>query len=185
ERTAPGIVFGRVAYLAPEQARGEQADARTDIYSTGVILWELITGTPVIEPGTETTKGLEMARRPRIPLPSERVPGAPAGIDAVTMRALNVDRSGRYASADEFCQALSEQLARFQPATDSFRVASFLRQLFGDEIEREAAERERLLREELPRLRSQSSSVRLNLSPQKEPPPDTLTLPPDRSGRMS
>src|SRR5205809_6734660 len=44
EHTAPGIVFGRAAYLAPEQARGEVADARSDIYALGVVIWELLTG---------------------------------------------------------------------------------------------------------------------------------------------
>ena len=64
ERTAPGIVYGRIAYLAPEQARGEQADARTDIFATGVILWELLTGRPLHDTGDDAVKNLDQARHP-------------------------------------------------------------------------------------------------------------------------
>ena len=44
EKTAPGIIFGKVSYMAPEQARGEPLDGRADIYAAGIILWELLTG---------------------------------------------------------------------------------------------------------------------------------------------
>ena len=49
EQTAPGVVFGRASYLAPEQARGEVADARTDVYSLGIVLWELLTGNQYLQ----------------------------------------------------------------------------------------------------------------------------------------
>ena len=49
ENTAPGVVFGRASYLSPEQARGEVADARTDIYSLGIVLWELVTGNQYLQ----------------------------------------------------------------------------------------------------------------------------------------
>ena len=60
EHTSPGVVFGRASYLAPEQARGEVADARTDIYSLGIVLWELLTGQQYlqlanVDPVTEIT----------------------------------------------------------------------------------------------------------------------------------
>ena len=159
ERTAPGIVYGRIAYLAPEQARGEQADARTDIFATGVILWELLTGRPLHDTGDDAVKNLDQARHPRVESPSHLTRGLPPSIDAVSLKALATDREQRYQTADDFRKAIADELARIAPGTDSSRVAAFLKDLFGDEIKREAAERERLLREELPKLRASRSGT--------------------------
>src|ERR1700754_1044428 len=57
EKTAPGIIYGKISYMSPEQARGEQIDGRTDLYASGIILWELLTGRQLF--------------------PSTRSPGAP------------------------------------------------------------------------------------------------------------
>jgi serine/threonine protein kinase len=158
EKTAPGIVYGRIAYLAPEQARGEQADARTDIFATGVILWELLTGRPLHDTGDDAVKNLDQARHPRIEAPSHLTRGLPPSIDAVSLKGLASEREQRYQTADDFRKAVADELARIAPGTDSSRVSAFLKDLFGDEIKREAAERERLLREELPKLRASRSS---------------------------
>ena len=168
ERTAPGIVYGRIAYLAPEQARGEQADARTDIFATGVILWELLTGRPLHDTGDDAVKNLDQARHPRIESPSHLTRGLPSSIDAVSLKALATDREQRYQTADDLRKAIADELARIAPGTDSSRVAAFLKDLFGDEVKREAAERERLLREELPKLRASRSGLE-RAQPQQPP----------------
>ncbi|HEX4459640.1 MAG TPA: serine/threonine-protein kinase, partial [Polyangia bacterium] len=155
ERTAPGIVYGRIAYLAPEQARGEQADARTDIFATGVILWELLTGRPLHDTGDDAVKNLDQARHPQIQAPSHLTRGLPSSVDAVSLKALATDRDSRYQTADELRKAIADELARIAPGTDSSRVSAFLKDLFGDEIKKEQAERERLLREDLPKVRAQ------------------------------
>ena len=51
EKTAPGIIYGKVSYMSPEQARGEQLDGRTDLYASGIILWELLTGRQLFPSG--------------------------------------------------------------------------------------------------------------------------------------
>jgi serine/threonine-protein kinase len=158
ERTAPGIVYGRVAYLAPEQARGEQADARTDIFSTGIILWELLTGRPLQSASDDAVKNLEKARHPQIDPPSTLTRGIPASLDQLVAKALAPQRDNRYRSADEFRQALAEELGRIAPGTDASRLGAFLHDLFEDDIRREHDENERLLREELPKLRREEAS---------------------------
>ena len=175
ERTAPGIVYGRVAYLAPEQARGEQADARTDIFATGIILWELLTGRPMHPTGDDAVKNLERARHPRIDPPSTLTRGIPASLDQVVAKALAADREKRYRTADELRQALAEELGRIAPGTDASRLSTFLQDLFSDDIKKEQDERERLLREELPKLREREegrarTSPALNSSPAPRTP---------------
>ena len=51
EKTAPGIIYGKVSYMSPEQARGEKLDGRTDLYAAGIILWELLTGRQLFPSG--------------------------------------------------------------------------------------------------------------------------------------
>ncbi|MEO6955057.1 MAG: serine/threonine-protein kinase, partial [Polyangia bacterium] len=159
EQTAPGIVYGRIAYLAPEQARGEQADKRTDVYAVGVILWELLTGRPLHETTDEAVKNLEMARHPRIEKPSNFARGITPSLDAVVLKALSATREDRYQTADELRRGLAEELARIAPTTDASRLSSWLSEQFEDVVKSEAIEHERLLREELPLLRLRSSAM--------------------------
>ena len=159
EKTAPGVVYGRYAYLAPEQARGEDADARTDLYALGIVLWELLCGTqlfPVTE--LDPVSAIAVVRSPKVVPPSKRSPVVSAALDAVVMKALAPRREERYGSADEMRRAVSEELGRIAPATDAERVEAFLRALYGETIEKEREERERLLREELPRWRHRPSA---------------------------
>ena len=94
EHTAPGVVFGRASYLAPEQARGEMADARTDVYSLGIVLWELLTGQPYLQlAGLDPVTSLSLVRNPNPQPPSSRAPWIGPELDAVVLRALAPDRA--------------------------------------------------------------------------------------------
>jgi serine/threonine protein kinase len=105
--TQAGTVTGTPGYMSPEQARGEALDGRSDLYSVGVILYEMVAGKIPFD--AETPIGLltrMLVDRP--PRPSVRSPHVhvPVALEALIMRALSVDRDGRPASAEAFREAL-------------------------------------------------------------------------------
>ncbi len=150
EHTAPGVVFGRAAYLAPEQARGEVADARSDIYSLGVVVWELLTGHQYLQlQNLDAATAMSLVRHPHTQPPSAKAAWVTPELDAVIMRALAPAREERYQSAEEMRQSLAHVIARLSPRADAERSAEFLRALCGDAVREEQEERERLLGESI------------------------------------
>lgn len=82
----PGILKGKYLYMSPEQARMEPIDARSDVFSLGVVVWELLAGRPLHRPEPLSTL-LEAVRHPVLALPSTLRPEVPARLDAVVARA--------------------------------------------------------------------------------------------------
>src|ERR1700712_3899995 len=94
-------IVGTAQYFSPEQARGESVDARTDLYSTGVVLFEMLTGkAPFYGENPVAVAYQHVNQIP--PAPSSINRAVPAALDAVTLRALSKDRFARYQSAAEF-----------------------------------------------------------------------------------
>ena len=126
--TMPGMVFGKVGYMAPEQATRRELDGRTDVYSCGVVLWELLTGRPLREAGLDTNAvaGFAAVRPSTL---SRRVDPA---LDDLVMNALAAAPQDRFADAAAFMRALSEWLGRNAPTTDQESLAEFMRGLFPD-----------------------------------------------------
>jgi serine/threonine protein kinase len=173
EHTQPGVVFGRAAYLAPEQARGEVADPVTDVYSLAVILWELLTGHQYLQiSGLDPAAALSLVRHPKPVPPSTRAPWVTPVLDGVLMRALAPERASRFASAEEFRLALSDAIAEAAPRTDAARVSELMHAIYGKVIAEEAAERERFLKEVLPTFRASTTPEPV---PIKTPPPLPLS----------
>lgn len=114
EITQTGSVLGTAQYLSPEQAQGLEVGAPSDLYSIGVILYEALTGRVPFDGDSAVAVALkQVSERPRPP--SELNPQVPPALDAVVLRALAKDPAERFASADEFLQALDE--AEADPTT--------------------------------------------------------------------
>jgi serine/threonine-protein kinase len=103
--TQVGSVLGTAAYLAPEQAHGEEATARSDLYSLGVVTYQLVSGKLPYEAGSLTELAL-MQQREAPPLLNEIVDGIPPQFAASVDRALNLDPADRYESAEKMRAAL-------------------------------------------------------------------------------
>ena len=110
-RTDRGTIKGKLAYLSPEQARGEEVDGRADLYGLGLILFEALTGERYLRAATEPEL-LRQAEQPDLRAPSELVDGLPVELDVVLARALDPDPARRYPGA----RLLEDALARVAPA---------------------------------------------------------------------
>ncbi len=104
--TRPGYVVGSLHYMSPEQVRGERVDARSDLYSVGVTLYEVLTGRRIFEGGTEydiMTGHLQQTPK----WPSDINPAIPYSLSVTLLKALAKDPAERFQSAKEFLNALN------------------------------------------------------------------------------
>jgi serine/threonine-protein kinase len=99
--TQTQAVIGTAQYLSPEQARGEQVDTRSDLYSAGCLLYELLTGRPPFTADSPVAVAYQHVREAPIP-PSRLVPGIPESVDRIVLHSLAKGRDERYQTAAEF-----------------------------------------------------------------------------------
>jgi serine/threonine-protein kinase len=108
--TQTANVIGTAQYLSPEQARGESVDARSDVYSTGCLLYELVTGVPPFQGDSPVAVAYQHVRENPV-LPSARNPQVPRAVDSIVMKALAKNPLNRYQSAGDMRQDLQRALA--------------------------------------------------------------------------
>jgi eukaryotic-like serine/threonine-protein kinase len=132
---------GKSAYMAPEHARGEEVDARSDLFAAGILLWELCAGRRLYQ-GDEVTR-YELAVKAEISaLPERGMPQAER-LQAILDRALARDPAVRYQSAQQMLDDLDDYALATQQMASQLRFAAFLTEQFADEIVALRRDRER------------------------------------------
>ncbi|HPU03926.1 MAG TPA: Stk1 family PASTA domain-containing Ser/Thr kinase [Rhodoglobus sp.] len=123
-------IVGTAQYFSPEQARGESVDARTDLYSTGIVLFELLTGRAPFRGDNPVAVAYQHVNSDPV-APSTLNPRVSPALDAVVLRALAKDRYSRYQSAGEFRADVEAAAAGEVPARTQLVANDFNATLFG------------------------------------------------------
>ncbi len=145
--TRAGIVKGKIAYLAPEQARREPLDRRADIFAAGVMLWEAVTRT---RPWKGRSEHFVIERLMDGRFPSARTvnPDIPPALEAILDKALAPERDNRYSTAAEFQAAIEGYLDSLSERVDMREFGKLLAHQFADDRRRIHASLEEALRVE-------------------------------------
>ena len=130
--TQSGMIKGKVAYMSPEQAAGETIDHRSDIFSTGIILYELATGVPMFQ--GDTLQVLNLVRDAKFTPADQLKPELPAKFHEILDRALAKEREARYQSAGDMLADIEELMYQMSARTSPRRVADYMKILFEEEI---------------------------------------------------
>ena len=128
--TNSGKLKGKLAYMSPEQARGEPLDPRSDVFSLGIVLFELITRTRLLPKMNDLELLAFMAGSEPLPLASSRRADLPAGLEEVLNKALARKREQRYQSAREFNEALEAWLRQCGKLATAGDLSDYLRTVF-------------------------------------------------------
>ena len=143
KQTLPSTVMGKLGYMSPEQARGEPVDHRSDIYSAGIVIWEMLTGRSMFQSGTIGEMVAAMAN-PKVGSPRSLRPELSTAVEALVMRALALEPDGRFAKADDFARALNEVAVREGMAIGAEEVGQFVRATCPEEFTAERQLQSRL-----------------------------------------
>ncbi|HEX6902051.1 MAG TPA: TonB family protein [Thermoanaerobaculia bacterium] len=132
--TLVGALKGKLQYMSPEQAWGRPVDGRSDIFSLGAVLFEMITGERLF-PGDSEMSVLESVRQGRTRTPRQIDPSVPAEVDEIVARAIAIDPDSRFQTAGEMKQRLEAALAALKPSPGPTDLAAFIQRAVEPEPE--------------------------------------------------
>ncbi len=130
--TRAGALKGKLQYMSPEQAWGRDIDHRSDIFSLGLVLYEMLTGRKAFVGDSELSI-LEQVRAPRLVQPRDVDPSIPPEVERVVLKALKENREERYQTAADLASDLVNILQSIRPAPGASELGSFLADLVGRE----------------------------------------------------
>lgn len=126
QQTQAGVIKGKCYYMSPEQAWGKRVDHRTDVFSAGVVLYEVLTGS-MLYLEQDATRLLHMAREAHIEQPSKRRQDIPPALERVVMKALDPQLEDRWQTAGELQSQLTSLLYSYAPDFTAERLARIVR----------------------------------------------------------
>ena len=150
QETATGVLKGKFAYMSPEQANQGDLDSRSDLFSTAIVLYELVTGERLFHRSSDL-ETLERVRRGEPDMSPEALKKIPERLKEVLFKALMKSREERFANAAEFRETLLAFARRSKKKLRRERVAEYMGSLFKEEIQsldREKTQETRVLAEE-------------------------------------
>ncbi len=128
QQTQAGALKGKLQYMSPEQAWGKKVDRRTDIFSLGIVLFEMLAGERLFSGDTDLTI-LEQVRDARSEAPSLKNPDVPKKVDQIVLKALAKNPQDRYQNASEMEKDINSVLYSFQPAPGPADLAIYMHRL--------------------------------------------------------
>jgi serine/threonine protein kinase len=132
--TRTGSVKGKVAYMSPEQCKGRELDRRSDVFSLGIVLWELCTGHRLFKYDTDFDTMSAIVYQD-VPPPSHMRPGVPAEVDKIAATAMAKDPNRRFATAAEMLEAIETAAVRTGHPLSTTALGRTIRTVFGDRPE--------------------------------------------------
>lgn len=135
-QTKTGVIKGKVKYMSPEQALGRKLDHRSDIFSLGVCLYEMLTRLPPFTAVNEMDLLIKVRDAKYRPIHA-LVPEVPQELEAICDRCLSRSRNQRYPDAGELGSALRDFLDRYRPGYSRSHLGRYVRKMFAPEIEKE------------------------------------------------
>ncbi len=133
-KTQSGTVKGKISYLSPEQCRGTRVDRRSDLFSLGIVMWEMLTGARLYRQSSDFESMQAIVHEPPSP-PSSRRPDVPRAIDDIVLRLLAKSVTDRFQTARDVVEAIENVAVRAGTILSISAVSHLIRDLFGTRAE--------------------------------------------------